>query len=55
MSENKNNTKPAVVPGKRSLDPSSVVQGPRPLTQPNQDGGSQQPETPASSEGEGKK
>lgn len=55
MSDNMNNTKPASVPEKRSLDPSSVVQGPKPQTQPNQGGENQQPAAPTSSEGESKK
>lgn len=55
MSDNKNNnTKPASVPEKRSLDPTSVVQGPKPQTQPNQDGGNQQSTETTSSGGEGK-
>ncbi len=55
MSDTKNNnTKPASVPEKRSLDPSSVVQGPKPQTQPNQGGGNQQSTGTTSSEGESK-
>lgn len=55
MSEDKKgSTRPESEISKHSLDPSAVIQRPKPVTQPNQGAGNQQSSTPTSSEGKSK-